>query len=59
MEKKMKIGAIGAEAADGLMSEFHGWFAGYYPDESNISLSAFSLVVFDRGYRKACPSTPR
>jgi hypothetical protein len=29
MEKKMIIGAIGAEAADGLMLEFRGWLGKY------------------------------
>jgi hypothetical protein len=59
MEEKIIIGAIGAEEADGLMLEFHGCLAGQYLDGTAIPLSAFSLVVFERDYSKACPSTPR
>jgi hypothetical protein len=37
MEKKIIIGAIGAEAADRLILEFHGWLAGQYLDKTEIS----------------------
>ena len=59
MGKKVIVGVIGAEASDGQMLESHVWLAGQNLDGIKISLSAFSLAVFDRDYSKACPSNPR